>query len=202
MIGAEIGFLEYANMVKKECDQLDLAALQRLSDLIFAAYENGRFIFVCGNGGSAAFCSHLAQDLSKGTIYSNDLRNEDKKRLKVLALTDSVPMITAFGNDIAYDQVFVQQLMHFGGPDDLLIAVSGSGNSPNVLEAVEWANRHGLVSYGLTGFNGGKLKEIQKDGLLVELDDMGAVEAIHGIIAHWLVDDLLGRTNRTGKYKS
>lgn len=200
MIGAEIGAREYMRMIERELEKLDFPALERLSDLIYEIWKSGGTVFVCGNGGSAAFCSHLVQDLCKGTNYHEDLNNENRRRLKAVALTDSVPAITAYGNDLAYDQVFVQQLIPFGRADDLLIAVSGSGNSPNVLNAVDWADRHGMMTYGLSGFEGGKLKSIQKDGLHIELDDMGAVEAIHSVLAHWLVDDLLGRTSGTGKY--
>ena len=90
-----------------------------------------------------------------------DLRDETKRRLKVLSLTDNVGWLTAIGNDCGYDQIFVQQLMNFGQTGDLAIAISGSGNSPNVLAAVEWANRHGLKTFGMTGFDGGKLKKMQ-----------------------------------------
>src|SRR4030042_331782 len=91
-----------------------------------------------------------------------ELRDESKCRLKVLSLTDNVGWLTALGNDLGYDQVFVQQLMHYGSAGDLAVAISGSGNSPNVLTAVDWANRHGLTTFGLTGYDRGKLKRGQK----------------------------------------
>ena len=101
------------------------------------------------------------------------LCDEHRKRLKVLSLTDNVGWIMAVGNDLAYDQIFVQQLMNFGSAGDVVIAISGSGNSPNVLKAVDWANRHGLITFGLTGYGGGKLKQMQQDGLHVELGRHG-----------------------------
>jgi D-sedoheptulose 7-phosphate isomerase len=104
------------------------------------------------------------------------------------------------GNDLGYEQVFVQQLASYGQPGDLAIAISGSGNSPNVLAAVDWANRSGLVTFGLTGYDGGKLKQMQQDGIHVPLDDMGMVEAIHGCLAHWVVDDLFARVNQAGRH--
>jgi len=91
--------------------------------------------------------------------------------LKVLSLTDNAGWLMAVGNDLDYDQIFVQQLMNYGSEGDVVIAISGSGNSPNVLNAVEWANRHKLVTFGLTGYSGGKLKDMQQDGLHVPLDD-------------------------------
>jgi D-sedoheptulose 7-phosphate isomerase len=90
--------------------------------------------------------------------------------------------------------------MHYGQPGDLLVAISGSGNSPNVLAAVDWANRHGLVTFGMTGYNGGKLKQVQQAGIHVALDDMGMVESIHACLIHWLVDDLHARTNKDGRH--
>jgi D-sedoheptulose 7-phosphate isomerase len=104
------------------------------------------------------------------------------------------------GNDCGYDQVIVQQLRHYARPDDLLVAISGSGNSPNVLAAVEWANRHGLRTFGLTGFQGGKLRQLAQACVHVPLDDMGMVESIHVCLLHWVVDDLFARRNQCGRY--
>jgi D-sedoheptulose 7-phosphate isomerase len=106
----------------------------------------------------------------------------------------------AVGNDLAYDQIFVQQLMNYGSKSDLVIAISGSGNSPNVLNAVDWANRHGLTTFGLTGYSGGKLKQMQTDGLHVELNDMGMVESIHLCLFHWVLNDVFARINHEGRY--
>ena len=116
-------------------------------------------MFIIGNGGSGTTASHMAEDLGKSSLRPEDLKDESKKRLKVLSLTDNAGWLLAVGNDCGYDQIFVQQLMNYGSPGDLLIAISGSGNSPNILTAVDWANRHGLVTFGLTGYGGGKLKD-------------------------------------------
>ena len=104
------------------------------------------------------------------------------------------------GNDLAYDQIFVQQLMNYGQPGDVLLAISGSGNSPNVLNAVDWANRHEMKTFGLTGYSGGKLKDMQQDGLHVPLDDMGMVESIHLCLFHWVLNDVFARINSEGRY--
>jgi D-sedoheptulose 7-phosphate isomerase len=200
MIGKDLNVSAYLDRLQQEVARLDQAAIQKLSDLLYAAWSEGRFVFICGNGGSATTASHLAEDFAKGSLMEKDLLDESKRRLKVLSLTDNVGWMTAISNDLSYEQVFVQQLMHYGSPGDLLIAISGSGNSKNVLAAVDWANRHGLVTYGLTGFSGGRLKQMQQHGLHVALDDMGMVEALHVCAAHWWVDDLYARVNRQGRH--
>ena len=144
----------------------------------------------------------MAEDLGKtcqGKLRPSD---EAPRRLKVLSLTDNTGWLTALGNDLGYDQIFVQQLMHYASPGDLLIAISGSGNSPNVLAAVDWANSHGLITYGMTGFDGGKLKAMQRAGLHVALDDMALTESLHMCVAHWVVDDLAARITRQGRYSA
>jgi D-sedoheptulose 7-phosphate isomerase len=117
-----------------------------------------------------------------------------------MSLTDNLGWILALGNDVGYDSIFVQQLMNYGRAGDLVVAISGSGNSPNVLNAVDWANRHGLTTFALTGFNGGKLKPMAHHGLHVELDDMGMVESIHLALFHWVLNDVFARINSQGRY--
>lgn len=200
MLGATLNLPSYLERLSREVARLNQADIQKWADLVFAAWERGRFVFIFGNGGSGTTASHMAEDLGKSTLRPEDLKNESKQRLKVLSLTDNAGWIMAVGNDLAYDQIFVQQLMNYGGPGDLVIAISGSGNSPNVLHAVDWANRHGLVTFGLTGYRGGKLKTMQQHGLHVELDDMGMVESIHLAVFHWVLNDVYARINRDGRY--
>jgi D-sedoheptulose 7-phosphate isomerase len=202
MLGTVLGVGEYLERLRSELARIGPADVQCLADLIYGAYQGEKSLFLIGNGGSACTASHLAEDLGKNCLRAADLRDETKRRLRVLSLTDNVGWLTALGNDLGYDQIFVQQLMHYGQSGDVLVAISGSGNSPNVLAAVDWANRHGLVTFGLTGFDGGKLKKAQRHGIQVELDDMGMVEAIHTCIAHWIVDDLHARVNRVGRHES
>lgn len=200
MLGTVLNVDQYLARLRDELARIDHDAVERLADLIYDAYAAGKFVFLIGNGGSACTASHMAEDLGKNCLLAADLRDESKRRLKILSLTDNVGWLTALGNDIGYDQVFVQQLMHYGNPGDLLVAISGSGNSPNILAAVDWAGRHGLVTFGLTGFDGGKLKRVQHHGIHVELDDMGMVEAIHSSVTHWVVDDFHARVNTVGRY--
>lgn len=198
MLGIHLDVVQYLERLQAEIGRVDPDEVRRLGDLVYRAWQDGCFVFIVGNGGSACTASHLAEDLGKNCLRQEDMARDDCRRLKVMSLTDNVGWITALGNDLGYDQIFLQQLMHYGSPGDLLIAISGSGNSPNVVAAADWANRRGLKTFGMTGFSGGKLKQIQQDGIHVPLDDMGMVESVHLCIAHWVIDDLHARVNQVG----
>jgi D-sedoheptulose 7-phosphate isomerase len=200
MLGATLDLPTYLSRLNAEIIRLNQADIRRWADLVFQAWQNGRWVFIIGNGGSGTTASHMAEDLGKSTLRPEDLKNESKKRLKVLSLTDNTGWLLAVGNDCGYDQVFIQQLMNYGSAGDLLIAISGSGNSPNILAAVDWANRHGLATFGLTGYGGGKLKAMQQHGLHVDLPDMGMVESIHLCVFHWVLNDVYARINAEGRY--
>ncbi len=190
MLGTKLdprGFLE---RVSQELARINPAEVKALADAIYDCYQHGRFVFLCGNGGSGSNCSHLCEDLGKCTLLRADYDNDRKKRLRILSLTDNTPYILAWANDEGFERVFAEQLKNLASPGDLLIAVSGSGNSPNVLRAVEWANRNGLKTFGCTGYDGGKLRKLAHQGLHVPLDDMGIVESIHLTVFHWVVGDL------------
>ncbi|HEX3870012.1 MAG TPA: SIS domain-containing protein [Pirellulales bacterium] len=202
MLGATHDAPQYLKRLHDELDRVDLKELQLWSDLVYEAWENEKFVFIFGNGGSGTTASHMAEDLGKSSLRECDLKDETKKRLKVLSLTDNAGWIMAVGNDVHYDQIFVQQLMNYGSSGDLVIAISGSGNSPNVLNAVDWANRHELKTFGLTGFKGGKLKTMTHTGLHVPLDDMGMVESIHLALFHWVLNDVFARINGEGRHKN
>jgi D-sedoheptulose 7-phosphate isomerase len=201
MLGATLPLPSYLDRLNREVSRLNQSDIQKWADLVFEAWKNGRFVFIIGNGGSGTTASHMAEDLGKSTLRPSDLNDESKQRLRVLSLTDNAGWLLAVGNDCGYDQIFVQQLMNYGSKGDLLLAISGSGNSPNILKAVDWANRHGLTTFGLTGYSGGKLKQMQQHGLHVELDDMGMVESIHLCVFHWVLNDVFARINREGRYK-
>lgn len=191
MLAAKLGVEDYLRRVQAEIDRLDSAEIEALSDAIFECYQKDRFVFLIGNGGSGANASHFCEDLGKSTVADF----ENQKRLKVLSLTDNTPYILAWANDTSYDRVFVEQLKNFGSAGDLLIAISGSGNSPNVLRAVEWANEHGLTTFGITGYDGGKLRRMAQKGVHVPLDDMGTVETLHMVVFHYVLGDVYGRIN-------
>jgi D-sedoheptulose 7-phosphate isomerase len=190
MLGTKLDAGLFLERVGQELLRVNATQVKTLSDLIYACYREGRFVFVCGNGGSGSNASHFCEDVGKGTLRREDFDNDKKKRIRILSLTDNTPYILAWGNDEGFDRIFVEQLKNLAGRGDLLIAISGSGNSPNVLRAVDWANAHGLKTFGCTGFSGGKLQKLAQHNLHVDLDDMGIVETIHLAAFHWVVDDL------------
>jgi D-sedoheptulose 7-phosphate isomerase len=191
MLGATLGPVDYLRRMAAELGRLDPAEVQALADAVYARYEAGRFVFVVGNGGSGSNASHFTEDAGKCSLkLPDDLADTGKKRLRVLSLTDNTAYITAWANDEGYERVFVEQLRNLASPGDLLVAISGSGNSPNILAAVEWANRNGLGTFGLTGYAGGKLRGLAQQSLHVPLDDMGMVETLHLAAFHWVVGDL------------
>lgn len=174
----------YFSQIRQTLEQLPQASLQQVADALWAAYERDATIFVCGNGGSAATASHFACDLAKWTI------KPAARRVRAIALTDNVPLITAWSNDQSYADVFVEQLKALYRDGDVIVAISGSGNSPNVVRAIEWGNAVGAVTIGLTGFNGGRLHQIAQIGLHINNHVMPQVEDIHSIICHALAVNL------------
>jgi len=191
MLGTQMGVAPFLQRIVHELGRIDPAEVQTLAEMMYAAYLDGRFIFVIGNGGSGSNASHFCEDIGKGTLkLPDDLTHDRKKRVRIISLTDNTPYILAWANDEGFDRVFIEQLKNLASPGDMLIAISGSGNSKNILNAVEWANRNELKTYGCTGFTGGKLLTIAHKGLHVPLDDMGIVETIHLAAFHWVVDDL------------
>jgi D-sedoheptulose 7-phosphate isomerase len=200
MLGTNLSIEQYASRVSEEIQRCDFREVELLSDLIFRAREKGSFVFIFGNGGHGMLASHMAEDYNKGTLKPEDLRDETRQRCRVMSLVNDVGLMTAVGNDIAYDQIFVQPLMNYGRPGDLAVGISGSGNSANVINAIDWANRNGLTTFCMTGYDGGRVRQIQQHGLHVPLHDMEMVESIHTVFHHWVVDDLHARINRVGRY--
>ncbi len=189
MLGATLGAKEYFDRVCREIQALDLGQIDAFSQLIEDAYHAGKFVFIIGNGGSGANASHLCEDLNKCTLRDF----ESQKRLRVLSLTDNTAGIMAWANDEGYDRIFIEQLKNLASPGDVLLAISGSGNSPNILKAVEWANTNGMTTLGITGFGGGKLKSLAHKNLHAGIDDMGIVESLHQVAFHYIIDDLYRR---------
>lgn len=176
-------FRDYSTYLQRAVLAVDQNQINDLISILYDAYLKNKTVFVIGNGGSAASASHFAQDLAKGTRVSID----HPKRIKALSLTDNVAFICAIGNDDGYEQIFEQQLKTYANPGDVLVAISGSGNSPNVISAIKWAVNNGLVTVGVTGFDGGKLRELNQHSVHVPLHDMCSSESIHSIIFHYVV---------------
>lgn len=144
------------------------------------ARATNKHIFICGNGGSASTASHMVCDVIKGASFQRE------SRFRMMALTDSLSTITAYSNDVSYDCVFAEQLKNFAEPGDVVMAISGSGNSPNVLHAVEFANKLGCKTIGLTGRDGGKLGPLSQLNIHVPFHHMGRIEDAHLIICHMI----------------
>ncbi|QEL21027.1 SIS domain-containing protein [Limnoglobus roseus] len=197
MLGATMPAGPFLKRIADELLRLEPAEVTKLADLMYDCYRKGKLIFVIGNGGSGSNASHFCEDIGKGTLRRQDFDDDAKKRFKILSLTDNTPYILAWGNDEGFDRVFLEQLKNLASEGDLLIAISGSGNSPNVLRAVEWANKHKLTTYGCTGFDGGKLRGLTQHNLHVDLKDMGIVETLHLAAFHWVVDDLYRRLSES-----
>lgn len=198
MLGIKLTPRQFLDRIGTELQRIEPAEVQALADLMYRTYREDRFIFVIGNGGSGSNASHFCEDIGKGSLRREDFDSE-KQRVRILSLTDNTPYILAWGNDEGFDRVFVEQLKNFGRAGDMLVAISGSGNSPNILKAVEWANAHHLTTFGCTGFTGGKLRTLAHHNLHVPLDDMGIVETIHLAAFHWVVDDLHRRIGIEGQ---
>jgi D-sedoheptulose 7-phosphate isomerase len=194
MLGATLSPRQFLDRVGDELRKLDPEPLARLADEIFVRYRDGGTVFVIGNGGSGSNATHFAADTGKNCLDRKYIDDEHVKRLRIVSLTDNVASLLAWANDEGFERIFVEQLKNLARPGDLLVAISGSGNSPNVLRAVEWANAHGVTTFGCTGYSGGKLRQIANHCLHVALDDMGVVESIHLTAFHWIVGDLYRRT--------
>ena len=171
---------EYKEKSRAVVEAIPDAAVAQLITLLRNAREADRNIFLCGNGGSAATASHFSTDLGKGASMGRE------KRFKVISLAENLSWITATANDTDYSRVFVEQLRNYAQPGDLLIAFSGSGNSSNVISAVDWANQNGLVTAGVTGRPGGRLGQIAQYPVFVESSHMAFIEDAHFVIQHIL----------------
>jgi len=169
---------DYLRRSLKVQETLPVEEMARLIEILQEARESRRQVFLCGNGGSASTASHLAAWLGK------DGSKSGKHRFRVVSLTDNIPWITSLANDEEYASVFVEQLKNYAQPDDVLIAFSGSGNSPNVIRAIEWANDRGVLTVGITGRPGGKLGKLAKVPIFVESEHLGHVEEGHFLIQH------------------
>jgi D-sedoheptulose 7-phosphate isomerase len=170
----------YRTQTLNAIESMDLEAIRRAVEMLAAARAEGRHIFVCGNGGSASAASHFATDLVKGASYGRT------ERFRVMALTDSLPTLTAYSNDVSYECVFVEQMKNFAQPGDVVLAISGSGNSPNVLRAFEYANSIGCRTIALTGRDGGRLAPLAELNILVPRQHMGCIEDAHLVALHMI----------------
>ena len=172
---------EYLSGLTEVLDRFDHGRFSEIVDRILDAYHHQARIFVMGNGGSAATASHFACDINKGCCL--DL----PKKFKMICLNDNLPSLMALANDLDYHAIFEEQLKNFFEPGDLVIGISGSGNSENVLRAVRYARENGGATIGFSGFGGGKLSEIVDTPFVAPVHDMQKVEDLHVILVHMIM---------------
>ena len=174
---------DYIKELKKVIDSLDLKRVEEAFEMLMGVYRSGRRVFILGNGGSASTASHMASDLSKGTLAR--VYDDKEKRLQVISLTDNASLMTAYSNDLSYNDVFIQQLRNLIEKGDLLIVLSGSGDSENVIRAVKYSRSRGAKTIGLLGFKtGGKLAKLVDCAIVVQSNHYGPIEDTHLIFNH------------------
>lgn len=176
---------DYLSEVKSALDSLDIDSINKALQMILIAYEKGSRVFIIGNGGSASTASHMACDLGKGTL--SRFYDNKEKRLRVMSLSDNIALLTAYANDLSFNHAFVQQLINLIEKDDLVIVLSGSGNSKNLIQAIKYAKRHKAQTIGILGFkNGGKLSSLVDCQIIVQSDHYGPIEDVHLVLNHLL----------------
>jgi D-sedoheptulose 7-phosphate isomerase len=171
----------YKTDLLQAIEAIDLAKVNQAIEWFKDARAAGRHIFVCGNGGSASTASHFACDIVKGASFNRP------SRFRIMALTEQLATLTAYANDVGYDAVFVEQLKNFAQPGDLFMGISSSGNSPNVLRAMDYANQLGCRTLSLTGRDGGKLGPKAQLNIQVPVPHVGRIEDAHMIVCHMIV---------------
>ena len=165
--------LEYRKLLQKTLNDLDLGSVCLMTTMFLQAREDGSRIYTMGNGGSAANASHAAGDFLKGASFGLE------KRFQIICLNDNAPSLMAIANDIGWDDIFIEPWKNFLKPNDIVIGISGSGNSKNILKAINFSKENGAKTIGMTGFNGGKLKEIVDVSIHSPAMDMEIAEDIH-----------------------
>ena len=163
----------YRDREIEQWQALDLGAIDKIAKAIERAEKDGKQVFVMGNGGSAATASHIATDWSKTA------ERKGKPLIRCMSLNDNLPFMTAIANDLGYDEVFVRQLENLLNRNDVVVIISGSGNSPNVIKAAKFAKKRGAVTIGMTGFAGGKLRKLVDICLHIDSDQYGVIEDLH-----------------------
>ena len=187
---------KYLQAVQATINNLDPEVIASFATHLENAYNSNQSIYVIGNGGSAANASHFAQDLAKGIFFEKPVA----KTMKAISLTDNIAHITAIANDTGYQNIFSAQLNTYAQDSDVLVCISGSGNSENIVEAVKAAKQKNMFVIGVTGFDGGQLKSMANFSVHVPLHEMCTVESIHSIIFHLIVLEL--RERLTGQKAS
>ncbi len=177
-------YADYFNRLKSTLDKLDQSMIEKLVDILMQCREDQGTMYIFGNGGSAANASHIAGDFLKGISYGME------KRFRTHCLNDNIAGTTAITNDLSYDEIFIEQLKTYLRPGDIVIGISGSGNSINVIRAIEWARAKGAKTIGLSGYTGGKLASVAEFVISAPVNDMEITEDVHTIIFHSIKQEI------------
>ena len=181
----------YVSELKKAIDLIDLDKFELAINTLIDAYKAGRTVFIMGNGGSGATASHVVCDLNKGTLQGQ------AKRMKCICLNDNLPSILAYANDFSYDDIFVGQLENFLEKDDVVMVLSASGDSPNVVKAIEFAHQKSARTISMSGFKGGQVADHAEIPIIVPSDDVQKIEDIHLLLTHMIMQILMERTGNS-----
>ena len=173
---------KYVDGIHNALKGIDMQAIDEAVNVLWNAYKEDRQVFIFGNGGSASTASHMACDIGKGVV------RQGKKRFRIQSLCDNVATMTAWGNDVSYETIFKEQLENLLNPKDIVIGISASGNSPNIVKAIEYAKEQGAVIIGMSGFSGGKLKQLSDVDIHFPVNDYGQAEDLHLMCEHIITD--------------
>lgn len=177
----------YFERLKSTIDQVSKEDLNGVMNILMKARSDGRQIFVMGNGGSAATASHYVCDFNKGISYGK------RKMFKFICLNDNIPTMMAIANDLSYDDIFVKPLQTYYNEGDVVLGISGSGNSENVVRALTWGKEHGAVTIAFTGFKGGKMMPLCNHNVHIPIEDMQITEDLHMILDHCMMKILYNK---------
>tara|TARA_X000000950_G_scaffold14462_1_gene15635 strand:- start:10793 stop:11347 length:555 start_codon:yes stop_codon:yes gene_type:complete len=171
---------KYLKKLTQSIENLKIEEIEKVANIFLETRDRGNTIYTMGNGGSGSTASHMVCDITKGCSYNKE------KKFKMFCLNDNIPTLLAYSNDVSYDVVFEEQLKNILKPNDVVLAISGSGNSKNIIRAVKYAKSINSTVIGLTGYSGGLLKEISDVSIDANIDDMQISEDIHVIVMHIL----------------
>jgi D-sedoheptulose 7-phosphate isomerase len=180
----EVGYFvgAYLDRLRAAIDRLPVDRIEAIGEILYRAYRHDKQVFIVGNGGSAATASHLACDLGKNTI------SPDRQRFRVTSLNDNMSLVSAIANDLGYEHVFSEQLKNLIRPGDVLISITGSGNSLNIVNAMEYARERAATNVALLGFDGGRAIRLADEYVLIPVEDYGVIEDLHLVLDHILTE--------------
>ncbi len=180
----EVGYFvgAYLDRLRAAIDRLPVDRIEAIGEILYRAYRHDKQVFIVGNGGSAATASHLACDLGKNTI------SPDRQRFRVTSLNENMSLVSAIANDLGYEHVFSEQLKNLIRPGDVLISITGSGNSRNIVNAMEYARERAATNVALLGFDGGRAIRLADEYVLIPVEDYGVIEDLHLVLDHILTE--------------